>query len=62
MFEDQRDRFTKVSEALFARFALAVCAGDFGAIGDAPWAVLLDYCGELVAHMLIVALNPSARS
>lgn len=57
MFEDECNRFTKIRETFFPRFALAVRTGDFGTIGDVPRAVLLDYRGELVAHIVSLALN-----
>lgn len=41
MIQDQADRFAQAGQTFFARLTLAVGSGDFGAIGDEPWAVLL---------------------
>ena len=50
--QDQGDRFPQTLEAFFMRSALAIRAGNFGAPGDIPWAVLLNNRRELVAHIL----------
>jgi hypothetical protein len=40
VFENQRDGLSQIREALFTRFALAICTGNFSAVGDVPWAML----------------------
>jgi hypothetical protein len=52
MLQDQRDCLPQILQAFFMRRALAIGAGRFGAISDVPWAVLLDDCGEFVAHTM----------
>lgn len=61
VIENQGNRFSKVGQALLARFALAVRTGHFGAVCDIPWTIPLDYRRELVAHSYIVA-PPYAQS
>src|SRR5690349_13480530 len=56
MFQNQRDRFTKVRYAFFTRLALTVSPRYLCAIGDIPRAVLFDNCRELIAHGPILAL------
>jgi hypothetical protein len=55
MLQDQRNGFAKVREAFLPRFALAVSARNFGAIGDMPRAVLFDDSGEFIVHVVILA-------
>ena len=61
MIEDEDDRFAKVFKALFAGLALAVGAGDFGAVGDIPGRVPFDDGGELVAHVCSLAPHVGGR-
>jgi len=56
VFKDQCDRLTKVPQTSFARLALAISSGHFGAVRDMPWTVLFDYRRELVAHVYILPL------
>ena len=56
MFQNQRDRFTKVRDAFFARLALTVSPRHLCAIGDILRAALFDNCRELIAHGPILAL------
>ena len=55
MLDNEADRFAKARQALFTRFALAVGAGNFSAIGNVERAVLFDDRRELVAHVSILA-------
>ena len=59
--QNERNCLAKVRQAFFTRFPLAVGTGHFGAIGDVPWAVLLDNRRELIMHASILA-SPAASS
>lgn len=56
MFQNQRDRFAKVRDAVFTRAALTVGSRHLCAICDKPRAILFDNRRELVAHGSILAL------
>ena len=56
--KNQFNRRAKVRHALFRRPALTVRARPFGAVCDMPWAILLDYRRELVAHFYILSRKP----
>jgi len=56
VFKDQFNRLTKVRQTFFTRLALTISPGHFGAVRDIPRTVLLDYGGELVAHLHILPL------
>ncbi len=57
MFQDEGDRFSQVGQAFLTRFALAVGAWDFGAVGDVPRLVSLNDRSELIAHILSLSLS-----
>jgi hypothetical protein len=60
VFPNEGNRFAKVRQTFLTRFALAIGAGHFGAIGDVPRAVLLDNRCKLIVHASILppkALN-----
>jgi len=50
LLEDESDCVGKVAQALLPRAPLAVCAGDFGAVGDVPVALVFDHGREFVVH------------
>jgi len=56
MFEDEGNRLAQIRQAFLTGFPLAVCARDFGAIGNVPVAVLLHDCREFTAHTLLFYL------
>ena len=61
MLKNEGDGLAKVRNAFFTRFALAVGAGNFGAVGDVPWPVPLDDRREFIAHSSILALTEPVR-
>jgi hypothetical protein len=54
VLQNEGDRLAKVRQAFFARRALTIGPRHFGAVGDVPWAVLLDDRRKLVVHMYIL--------
>jgi hypothetical protein len=50
VFKNEGNCLAQVRYAFFVRFALAIGAWYLGAVCDEPRSVLLDDCGELVAH------------
>lgn len=49
--EDERNGLAQVRQTFLARLALTVRARHLSAIRNVPGTVLLDDCGELVAHV-----------
>jgi hypothetical protein len=60
MLKNKGERLVEVRQAFFTCFALTVGTRHLGAICDVPWAILLDDCRELIAHVYI--LPPKAGS
>src|ERR1022692_1103685 len=56
ILQNQRDGLRETFAALFDGPPLHVRSGDFRAIGDIPFAILLDDRGEFIAH---VCLHPN---
>jgi len=54
VIENQGNRLAKIRQTFLARLALPIGAGHFGAVSGIPWAVLLDYRREFVAHFSIL--------
>ena len=54
MLQNQSNRFTEISEALFTRLPLAVGSGNLGAVRNVPRAIFLDNRRELIVHGPIV--------
>jgi len=54
MFQDERDCLAQIRQALFLSFALTICARQLGTVRHKPRPILLDDCGELVAHDYIL--------
>jgi hypothetical protein len=50
VIENQGNRLAKVRQTFLARLALPIGTWHFSAVGDIPWAILLDYRHEFVAH------------
>ena len=55
VLEDERDCLPQICETLFASFTLSVGSRHLRAIGNEPWAVLLDNRRKLVPHARILA-------
>jgi hypothetical protein len=54
MLQNQRNRLAKVRQTFLARLALPIGAWHFSAVTHIPWAVLLEYRREFVAHFYIL--------
>jgi hypothetical protein len=59
--QDEGDCLTKVSQAFFTRFPLAVRPGHLGAIRNVPRAILLHDRSELVMHTFILPLTAESN-
>jgi len=57
VLKDQGNCFPKACETFLAGCALPVCSGDFSAIRDVPWAILLHNRREFVAHTRFLPLS-----
>jgi len=64
MLQDECNGFLETCKAFFPRRALTIGPRDFGAVGDVPWALLLDDCGEFIVHICILSFEyaDSART
>lgn len=54
VLQNQRNRLAKVRQTFLARLALPIGAWHFSAVTHIPWAVLLEYRREFVAHFYIL--------
>jgi hypothetical protein len=54
MFQNERNCLAQVRQTLFLCPTLAIRAWQFGAVRHKPRPILLDDCGELVAHDYIL--------
>ena len=62
VLKNQFNRRAQARHALLSRPALTVRARHFGAVCDVPWAILLDYRRELIAHIYILACKSLSKS
>jgi hypothetical protein len=61
MLRREGDALSKIRQTFRARSALAICPGDFGAVGNGPGTVLFDNRRELVAHEATLTNAPEAN-
>jgi hypothetical protein len=54
VLKNQGNRLAKVRQTFLARLALPIGAWHLSTVPDIPWAVLLDYRREFVAHYSIL--------